>query len=105
MGSSSPPRSTTRVCRPVREGCRDTGVDCEEIDPAQALREEPLLNPNISRVFRVPDGNIDVWKTVWALARGIQARGGAVLPTTRSSASTVSGDQVTGARLRGAHIG
>ena len=36
-------------------GCRATGVPCEEIEPAQALREEPLLNPGISRVFRVPD--------------------------------------------------
>ena len=43
----------------------------------QALREEPLLNPEISRVFRVPDANIDVWKTVWAMARGVQAHGGA----------------------------
>src|ERR1700732_3933320 len=25
-------------------GCRATGVDCEEISPAQALADEPLLN-------------------------------------------------------------
>src|SRR5437588_3180616 len=31
------------------EGCRATGVPCEEMAPAQALREEPLLNPGISR--------------------------------------------------------
>ena len=61
-------------------GCRATGVDCEEIDPAQALREEPRLNPDISRAFRVPDANIDVWKTVWAMARGVQQRGARVLP-------------------------
>ncbi len=48
------------------EGCRATGVECEEIDAAQALRDEPRLNPQISRAFRVPDGNIEVWKTVWA---------------------------------------
>ena len=39
----------------------------------QALREEPRLNPKISRAFRVPDANIDVWKTVWAMARGAAA--------------------------------
>src|SRR5437588_2295731 len=53
-----------------KAGCSATGVDCEEIDPAVALREEPRLNPEISRVFRVPDASIDVWKTVWAVARG-----------------------------------
>lgn len=40
-------------------GCRDTGVPCEEISVAQMLREEPLLNPNILRCFRVPDGSAD----------------------------------------------
>lgn len=87
------------------QGCRDTGVDCEEIDPAQALREEPLLNAGVSRVFRVPDGNIDVWKTVWAMARGIQQRGGRVLPYHAVVGIHRNGDQVTGARLRGAATG
>src|ERR1700759_1445958 len=49
------------------QGCADTGVDCEEIDVADALRPEPRLHPKISRAFRVPDANIDVWKTVWAM--------------------------------------
>src|ERR1700691_1930320 len=31
------------------QGCLDSGVDCEEIPVAQALREEPRLNPRISR--------------------------------------------------------
>src|SRR3984885_2976042 len=87
------------------QGGRDTGVDCEEIEPGQALREEPLLNPALSRVFRVPDANIDVWKTVWAMARGIQARGGRVLPYHAVVAIHRSGDRITGARLRGARSG
>ncbi len=62
------------------QGCRATGVDCEEISSEQALREEPLLNPGISRAFRVPDANIDVWKTVWAMGHGAQQRGARVLP-------------------------
>ncbi|MGB5048330.1 MAG: FAD-dependent oxidoreductase, partial [Caldilineaceae bacterium] len=31
--------------------CRETGVPCQEIPVAEALRREPLLNPRISRVF------------------------------------------------------
>src|SRR5579863_6914807 len=41
--------------------CGQTGVDCEEIPAAQALLQEPRLNPSITRAFRAPDANIDIW--------------------------------------------
>jgi glycerol-3-phosphate dehydrogenase len=87
------------------EGCGATGVDCEEVAPAQARREEPRLNPEVSRVFRVPDGNIDVWKTVWAMARGVRERGGRVLPYHAAVAIHHDGDAVTGARVRDTRTG
>ena len=87
------------------EGCRATDVDCEEIDPAVALREEPRVNPKISRVFRVPDANIDAWKTVWAMARGAQQRGARVLPYHTATAIHRDGDRITGARLHSALTG
>src|SRR5947209_5042812 len=86
-------------------GCQATGVECEEIGPAVALAEEPRLNADISRVFRVPDGNIDVWKMVWALARGAQDRGARILPYHAAVAVHRDADRVTGARLRGARTG
>jgi glycerol-3-phosphate dehydrogenase len=82
------------------EGCRATGVPCEEIEPAQALREEPRLNPGISRAFRVPDASIDAWKTAWTLARGAAAHGARVLPYHPVVAVHREGDAVTGARVR-----
>jgi glycerol-3-phosphate dehydrogenase len=87
------------------EGCRATGVDCEEIAPARALDEEPRLNPDISRVFRVPDANIDVWKTVWSMARGVRERGGRVLPYHAAVAIHRDGDRVAGARVRDTRSG
>jgi glycerol-3-phosphate dehydrogenase len=87
------------------EGCRATDVDCEEIDPAVALREEPRVNPQISRVFRVPDANIDVWKTVWAMARGAQQRGARILPYHAATAIHRDGEKITGARVRSALTG
>jgi glycerol-3-phosphate dehydrogenase len=87
------------------QGCKDTGVPCEEIDTALALREEPRLHPEISRAFRVPDASIDVWKTVWAMARGAQQRGARVLPYHAAVAVHRDGDEVTGARLRDARTG
>ena len=86
-------------------GCHETGVDCEEITPAQALREEPRLHPGISRAFRVPDANIDVWKTVWAMGRGAQQRGARILPYHEVTAVHRSGDEVTGVRVRDARTG
>ncbi|MGI8573135.1 MAG: anaerobic glycerol-3-phosphate dehydrogenase subunit GlpA [Solirubrobacteraceae bacterium] len=87
------------------EGCLATGIECEEISPAQALREEPRLNPQISRVFRVPDGNMEIWKLVWALAHGAQLHGAHVLPYHAVIAVHRDGDEVTGARLRDARTG
>jgi glycerol-3-phosphate dehydrogenase len=87
------------------QGCRATGVDCEEVDPAMALREEPRINPSISRAFRVPDANIDVWKTVWAMARGAEQRGARVLTYHAAVAIHRTGDQITGARLRNVRTG
>ncbi len=86
-------------------GCVATGVTCEEIDPAQALRAEPRLNPGISRAFRVPDASIDVWTTLRALARGVRERGGRVLTHHEVMAVHRDGDEVIGARLRDAHSG
>jgi glycerol-3-phosphate dehydrogenase len=87
------------------EGCRATGVQCEEIPASKALLEEPRLNPRISRAFRVPDCSIDVWKLVWALARGAGMRGAQVLPYQAVVDIHREGDEVTGARLRDARTG
>jgi glycerol-3-phosphate dehydrogenase len=87
------------------QGCADTGVDCDEIPVADALRQEPRLTRDISRAFRVPDASIDVWKTVWALAHGAQQRGARILPYHAVTEVHRDGDAVTGARARDARTG
>ncbi len=86
-------------------GCRATGIACEEIPVAHALRDEPRLNPEISRAFRVPDASIDAWKCVWGLARGAQEHGARVLPYHEVIGVHRDGDEVTGARVRDARTG
>ena len=85
--------------------CVATGVPVAEIEPAEALRDEPRLNPAISRAFRVPDASIDVWKTVWSLARGAQAHGARVLPYHEVTAVHRQGDEVIGVRVRNVRTG
>src|SRR3984957_3756115 len=87
------------------KGCNETGVDCEEIDVATALHSEPRLNPQISRAFRVPDANIDVWKTVWAMSHGAQHRGARILPSHEAIDVRRTSDRVTGARVRDVRSG
>ena len=86
-------------------GCRETGVDCEEIAVIRALRDEPRLHPDIARAFRVPDASIDAWKCVWGLARGAQEHGARVLPYHEVIGVHRDGDEVTGARVRDARTG
>ena len=102
-GSSSPrPCDDPAYADEFVEGCRDTGVDCEEIDPAQALREEPRLNPaSLARVPRARRQHRGLEDGVGAGPRRPGARRRACCPTTRSSRIHRDGDQVTGARLRG----
>src|SRR6201996_9516580 len=82
------------------KGCKDTGVPCEEIDPAQARREDPRLNPVVSRAFRVPDASVDTWLLVWGLAQGARAHGARVLPYHEAITINREGDHVRGAGLR-----
>ncbi len=86
-------------------GCRATDVDCEEISAAEALRAEPRLHPKTSRAFRVPDANIDVWKTLWAMGHGAQQRGARILTYHEAIAVHRSSDRVTGARVRDVRSG
>jgi len=59
--------------------CRATGIPCQEIAVAEALRLEPLLNPRISRVFVVPDGAADSFLSTHATAQAARQAGARIL--------------------------
>lgn len=61
------------------KACADTGVPCNEISIAEALRREPLLNPRVSRVFEVPDGSADSFLAAHATAQATKYAGGQIL--------------------------
>jgi glycerol-3-phosphate dehydrogenase len=82
------------------EGCQAVAIPAEEIPVAEALRAEPRLNPALLRAFTVPDAAIDVWKLVFALARGARAHGARILPYHAVHNLLREGDAVTGAELR-----
>jgi len=80
--------------------CRECGIATEEISPAQALKEEPTLNPHIRRAFRVPDAACDSFDILTALGAAVQAHGGQVMTYHQVVGLRVEGDRVIGARLR-----
>jgi glycerol-3-phosphate dehydrogenase len=82
------------------QGCVDAEVPVAEITTAEALRREPRVNPAIRRAFEVPDGAIDAWKVLGALAQGIIEHGGRVLTYHEVTALHRDGDAITGATLR-----
>ena len=79
------------------QGCRDTAVPCEEISIAQMLREEPYLNPQISRCFRVPDGAADSFLATQSVAEGAKQHGAQILTYHEVTRLLREEDRVVGA--------
>lgn len=44
------------------EGCAASGIPAEQLTPAQALRMEPMLNPQLKAAVRVPDATMDAMR-------------------------------------------
>ncbi len=80
------------------EGCRTAEIPCEEVPVAQALAEEPYLNPGITHCFRVPDASADSFLATEATAASAREHGARVLTYHRVDGLTRSGDRVVGAR-------
>jgi len=53
------PEDDAAYIQKLEAGCRQAGIPCEALAPAEMLRQEPLLNPRISYCLRVPDGAAD----------------------------------------------
>ena len=60
-------------------GCQSAGIPVEEVPIEQMLKEEPLLNPEISRCFRVPDGSADSFAAAHANAASAREYGASAL--------------------------
>lgn len=84
---------------PFVSGCAAAGIPIEDVSPRAALKEEPLLNPGLARIFRVPDGACDSFDAAHALLESIRAAGGEVRVRHKLVGLIKSGERVTGAEL------
>lgn len=79
------------------QGCQQTGVPCEEISVTQMLREEPHLNPQISRCFRVPDAAADSFLATQSVAELARQHGAHILNYHAVKHLIRQGDNLIGA--------
>ncbi len=79
-------------------GAAATGVWAREVSVAEALRNEPRLNPGISRAIEVRDGTVDGWQLVWGAANSARQYGAQILTYHRVTKIETSGNAVTAVR-------
>jgi len=87
------------------QACHACDIEAEEIPVAQALKEEPALNPRIMRAFRVPDASSDSFDMLTGLGAAIQAQGGSVLTYHEVIGLMIDDRKVVGATVRNKRTG
>jgi glycerol-3-phosphate dehydrogenase len=85
--------------------CRECGIETEEISVGQMLKEEPALNPRITRVFRVPDASCDSFDVLTALGAAVSVLGGTVLTYHEIVGLTMAVGKVTGVTIHSKRTG
>jgi glycerol-3-phosphate dehydrogenase len=76
-------------------GAAATGVAAQEVTVAEALRNEPRLNPGILRAIEVADGTVDGWQLVWGAANSARHYGAEILTYHQVSKIETSNGNVT----------
>ncbi|MBM4424270.1 MAG: anaerobic glycerol-3-phosphate dehydrogenase subunit A [Chloroflexi bacterium] len=76
--------------------CKTCAVPVIETSPAEALQREPLLNPKITRAFRVEDASCDSFDALHLLARAVRAANGEVMLRHRVTQIIRSGNRIVG---------
>jgi glycerol-3-phosphate dehydrogenase len=83
-----------------KAGCEKTGVPCEEVDVAEARRQEPALTSKLTRVFAVPDGALDGWKLYAGFVADAKSHGARVLLRHPVIGFERAGEQIRAVRVR-----
>ncbi len=82
------------------EDCRKAGISAEELDPTEALRIEPSVNPAIIGAVKVPDGSIDPFRLTTANVMAARMNGADIMTYQEVVGFLREGTRITGVRLR-----
>ena len=80
------------------DACQRAGIRAEIIDPKEAIRLEPSVNPELIGAVRVPDGSVDPFRLCAANMLDAKLHGAQVLLYTEVTGFIVEGDTVKGIR-------
>ena len=82
------------------EDCRKAGIPAEELDPKEAIRIEPAVNPDIIGAVKVPDGAVDPFRLTTANIMAARQHGADILTYQEVVGFMREGTALTGVKLR-----
>ena len=82
------------------EGCAASGIPTQELTPGEALRREPLLNPDLRAAVRVPDATMDAMRLPLRFFASARAGGAELLNHLEVTGLVTSGRAVGGVAYR-----
>ena len=81
-------------------GCEASGIPTQVLRPDEALRLEPMLNPDLRVAVRVPDATMDAMRMPLRFFATARANGAELLNHVAVTGLSMSGRAVTGATVR-----
>jgi glycerol-3-phosphate dehydrogenase len=81
-------------------GCEASGIPTQQLAPAEALRLEPGLNPDLKAAVRVPDASMDAMRMPLRFFATAKHHGATLLNHVRVTGLPTAGGAVTGAEVR-----
>ncbi len=82
------------------EGCARSGIPARDIPVKRALEIEPYLNPKILAAVQVPDGVFDPYRFCLSFLATAKKNGAQVLPYHEVTGLLMSGNAVSGVKVR-----
>lgn len=81
------------------EACNKAGIKAEAIDPKEAIRLEPSVNPTLIGAVKVPDGSVDPFKLTNSNVYDAVNHGARVLTYHEVTSFIFDGDRIVGVNL------
>ncbi len=99
------PEDSLDYQRAFIQDCLKAGIHADELDPGEAVRMEPAVNPDIIGAVKVPDGSIDPFRLTTANVLAARMNGADIITYHEVVGFEREGDRITGVRIRSRRTG
>ncbi len=87
------------------DACLKAGIEAEVIDPRDAMRLEPSVNPCITGAVRVPDGAVDPFRLTTANIIDARRHGADIITYSEVIGFVSEGTRIVGVKVRDSNTG